>query len=346
MPSDHDPGGPVPFEAPHRAKSGLEPSVVSLDSIVGVLGGVVKCIRQELCNDSDQGVGPVGGDLDRLAMGGDHRGEEHRRCPQVTLLGHEHVDDLPVLIIGSVDVSPGSRYLHVGLVDKPTAAHTVAARLGRVHQDRRESLNPSEQGHMVDLDAPFGEEFLKIPIGQSVAQVPADSDQDDLRRKPESGESRFGLLDGANESLVLHADSLVQPRNRLEPLRFPASSCSMQQCQVSALHSCSLVCQWSRREPCCDRAGSRSTQQCPTNRSVNAVARGDRLGLLMVRKLVTKSRDLGTTKIYRMMVIGQCAWREHFRLTEPSKSPSKPPRPLEPTTSSSAPSLASMSILV
>src|SRR5664280_114357 len=70
-----------------------------------------------------------------------------------------------------------------------------------------------------------------------------------------------------------------------------------------------------------------SMQQCPTNRSVNAVARGDRLGLLMVRKLVTKSRDLGTTKIYRMMVIGQCAWREHFRLTEPSKSPSKPPRP-------------------
>ena len=35
----------------------------------------------------------------------------------------------------------------------------------------------------------------------------------------------------------------------------------------------------------------------PTNRSVSAFARGDRMGVLMVRKLVTKSRDLGTKKI-------------------------------------------------
>jgi hypothetical protein len=42
---------------------------------------------------------------------------------------------------------------------------------------------------MVDLDASFGEEFLKIPIGQSIAQVPAHTDQDDLWRKPESSES-------------------------------------------------------------------------------------------------------------------------------------------------------------
>jgi hypothetical protein len=33
---------------------------------------------------------------------------------------------------------------------------------------------------MVDLDGPFGEKFLKIPIGQSLAQVPVHGDQDDL----------------------------------------------------------------------------------------------------------------------------------------------------------------------
>ena len=67
-----DAGGPVPFETPHRAKSGL----IGFDAVVGVLGGVVKCIRQELCNDSDQGMGPIGGDLGRLAMDSDHRSEE------------------------------------------------------------------------------------------------------------------------------------------------------------------------------------------------------------------------------------------------------------------------------
>jgi hypothetical protein len=29
------------------------------------------------------------------------------------------------------------------------------------------NLGPTEQGHMVDLDAPFGQELLTIPIGQT-----------------------------------------------------------------------------------------------------------------------------------------------------------------------------------
>jgi hypothetical protein len=42
--------------------------VVSFDSIVGVPGGVVKCCRHEVGNNSDQGVGPVSGDLIRLTV--------------------------------------------------------------------------------------------------------------------------------------------------------------------------------------------------------------------------------------------------------------------------------------
>jgi hypothetical protein len=41
----------------------------------------------------------------------------------------------------------------------------------------REPLDPPEQAHVIDLDAPFGEELLKIPVGQSVSQVPTDGDQ-------------------------------------------------------------------------------------------------------------------------------------------------------------------------
>jgi hypothetical protein len=41
---------------------------------------------------------------------------------------------------------------------------------------------------MVDVDTPLGEEFLQIPVGQSVAQVPTHCDQNGLGRKPESGE--------------------------------------------------------------------------------------------------------------------------------------------------------------
>ena len=54
---DHDARDSVSFEASHRSKSGLESSVVSFDSIIGVLGGVVKCSRQEVGNDSYRGMG-------------------------------------------------------------------------------------------------------------------------------------------------------------------------------------------------------------------------------------------------------------------------------------------------
>jgi hypothetical protein len=58
MSSGHDICGPVSFEASHRAESGFEAPMVGFDSVVGVLGRVVKCSREELCNDSDQGRGP------------------------------------------------------------------------------------------------------------------------------------------------------------------------------------------------------------------------------------------------------------------------------------------------
>src|ERR1035441_5274816 len=68
MASDYDACGPVPFEAPHRTKPGLEAPVVSFDPVVGILSGVVKCGWQVVSNDSDQGVGPVSDDLTRPSL--------------------------------------------------------------------------------------------------------------------------------------------------------------------------------------------------------------------------------------------------------------------------------------
>src|SRR5664280_3387656 len=88
MASDYDACVPVPFEAPHRTMPGLEAPVVSFDPVVGILSGVVKCGWQVVSNDSDQGVGPVSGDLSRLAIGGNRHGEERCRRLQVTRLRH------------------------------------------------------------------------------------------------------------------------------------------------------------------------------------------------------------------------------------------------------------------
>jgi hypothetical protein len=163
----------------------------------------------------------------------DRCGKERRGGLQISLPGQEHVDDLPVLVDGPVDVSPGPGDLDVGLVNEPVTAHAVAAWPGRLHQQRREPLDPSEQGDMVDLDAALSEELLQITVRQSVAQVPAHGDQDDLWREPESGERRHGRLDGSDETEMLHSDSLVHRCLGHEPL---GSRRGRAQCN-SAVHS-------------------------------------------------------------------------------------------------------------
>jgi hypothetical protein len=44
---------------------------------------------------------------------------------------------------------------------------------------------------MVDLDTTFVKQFLDVTIGEPVAQVPADREDDHLGRKPEPGERRI-----------------------------------------------------------------------------------------------------------------------------------------------------------
>jgi hypothetical protein len=54
--------------------------VVGFHSVVGVLGGVVLCSRQEIHDHANQGVGPIGGDLSRHTVRTDRIGEELRGC--------------------------------------------------------------------------------------------------------------------------------------------------------------------------------------------------------------------------------------------------------------------------
>jgi hypothetical protein len=43
---------------------------------------------------------------------------------------------------------------------------------------------------VVDLDAALGQQLFDIPVGEPVAQIPADRDRDHLRREPEPGKRR------------------------------------------------------------------------------------------------------------------------------------------------------------
>ena len=66
----------------------------------------------------------------------------------------------------------------------------MPARTGGFGEERRESLHPAEQRHVVDFDATFREQFFEVAEGHVVAQVPAHRQQDDVRREPETNERR------------------------------------------------------------------------------------------------------------------------------------------------------------
>jgi hypothetical protein len=76
----------------------------------------------------------------------------------------------------------------IGLVDEPIGTHGVSVRSSSTDQDRRKSLNPTEQGDVVDLNPALGQEFLEVPIRKAVPKVPAHGEQDDLGWEPTPGE--------------------------------------------------------------------------------------------------------------------------------------------------------------
>jgi len=90
--------------------------------------------------------------------------------PRVRLGREQHVDDLSMLVDRPVYVPPHPVALHVGLVHEPPIARAVTAEPGGVGQQWGEPLHPSVHRDVINLDAPFEQEFLDVSIGQPEPQ--------------------------------------------------------------------------------------------------------------------------------------------------------------------------------
>jgi hypothetical protein len=69
---------------------------------------------------------------------------------------------------------------------------------------------------MVDLDAPLGEEFLDIAIGQAEAQVPADGDDDHIGREAESVKADRGTGAARGRQVLMPAVSPLNASQRMQ----------------------------------------------------------------------------------------------------------------------------------
>jgi hypothetical protein len=66
-------------------------------------------------------------------------------------------------------------------------------------------------GHVVDLDRAFGEQFFDVSVGQAVAEVPAHRHHDHLGRKAEPGERRPRRSTATRTRHGLHWSTMPDP---------------------------------------------------------------------------------------------------------------------------------------
>ena len=62
----------------------------------------------------------------------------------------------------------------------------IPTHAGCIREDWREARYPTVDGDVIDLDTLLSQEFFDVAIGKSVPEVPAQGEDDDLGREPES----------------------------------------------------------------------------------------------------------------------------------------------------------------
>jgi hypothetical protein len=85
----------------------------------------------------------------------------------------------------------------------------MPARPSRVDQQRGEPLHPPIDRDVINGDTAFSQQLLNVPVGQSKAQIPADSHHDHIRRKPKPGET--GPWRWYSSKAVTHRPTLPAP---------------------------------------------------------------------------------------------------------------------------------------
>ncbi len=155
--------------------------MIGFDGVVGILLGDMAGGGQQFVEDTGVGRGPVSGHLARANAVLKGAGKEPMGGRQIPLPGHQHVDDLAVLVDRPVKIGPAPGDFHIGFVDEPAITGDMPAGSGGVDEQWGKPLHPAIDGDVIHLDAPLGRQLLDVTVGEPVAQVPAHSHRDHLR---------------------------------------------------------------------------------------------------------------------------------------------------------------------
>jgi len=116
-------------------------------------------------------------------------------------------------------------------VDEPPVRDRMAGRNGRVGEAWGQALDPPVDRHVINFDPSLGEEFFNITVGESVAQIPADREDDDLGRERNPAKADRSGMTGTE-----------RPRQHIRAPSSIARDLSTQQCPIGSSGATSGSC--------------------------------------------------------------------------------------------------------
>ena len=115
--------------------------------------------------------------------------EESLRCLGIPPLREVGVNDLPVLVDGTLDVGPRPVQTRVRFINAPPRADWPSVHTCSCAKHRQEALDPAIDGAAVNDETTLSKPLDDIGVTQAIPDVPAHSQGDHVVREGMVGES-------------------------------------------------------------------------------------------------------------------------------------------------------------
>ncbi len=137
------------FKATHQPQPGLKPIMICFDKVITALLSDMASSGHQLIEHPRISRCFIRRHRARVGAVIQSPGNRPASGRQVSLFGHQYVDDLAILVDRSIQVDPAPGNLHIRSVGKPPITGHMPAGLSRVDQQRSEPLHPPKHRNTV-----------------------------------------------------------------------------------------------------------------------------------------------------------------------------------------------------
>ncbi len=189
------------LEATHRPDPPFQVLMVPFELVVQVLRGAMLCRGQHGAYDLGITLRFICCNLGWSDITGVHglleEGMGRTRIPPVTEVD---INDLPVLVDRAIDVPSASSDLQIGLIHAPAMTNEGAMCARRRNEPWGERAHPVVDRTRINADATLSQPLSDLSIAQPIAEIPPNSEGNDVIREAVAAEGRGGAIGDAADT--------------------------------------------------------------------------------------------------------------------------------------------------